>query len=192
MNTSTAFTSLDKANLPIIDYSRIEVFLAESPPENLTENFELLNAVNDIGFINLSNHGTTEGKLKKLFDHTMKFSFCAKSGDLLSRWFDDDLRSVEHGVAGPLLERLKLDAQDRLPPRFIPAGCKTPNRNAWIEPLSSCIIEQDPQRFEDVWAGKHIADRIARLHKDDKIFEMWQKSMYRDNSLFIPLRRGDG
>jgi isopenicillin N synthase-like dioxygenase len=86
-------------------------------------------------------------------------------------------------VVEPPAERSKLDAEGRLPPRYALAWFGNPNRNAWIEPLSSCITAENPQRFEGVWAGKHVADRIAKLHKDGKAPEVWKDSMYREEQV---------
>ncbi|KAI5201832.1 hypothetical protein E4T39_05060 [Aureobasidium subglaciale] len=141
MNTSMGVTHLDKANLPMIDYSRIEAFFSERTPEKLTENVKLLNAVNYIGFIYRKNHDVTHENMKKPFDYNKEFSAskCTSPyikvteveqeqemkiililhpiGGLLSRCFDGDLRSIEHRVVGPPPEPLELDAQGRLPPR---------------------------------------------------------------------------
>ncbi|CZT52200.1 related to gibberellin 20-oxidase [Rhynchosporium secalis] len=340
MSDSTGLTGFRTANLPIIDYSRIEAFFSDKARDNVAENEKLLKAVNDIGFIYLKNHGITDEKMKRLFEYAKEFfalpvtekekiESCeskffhgwfspdrtsrAKTadqkeafdigddnnlarpnqwpenwpefrtdlnyffqkcheihlvllgtfaetqglpkdyftpsvnekdhffrllhypattpdsiesrlrasphtdygtltllfndnsgglqirgrdgqwlevppipgyaiiniGDLLSRWFNGSLKSTEHRVVEPPADRSKLDAEGKLPARYALAWFGNPNRNAWIEPLSSCITAENPKRFEGVWAGKHVADRIAKLHKDGKAPEVWKDSMYR-------------
>ncbi|KAM3064753.1 hypothetical protein ACMFMF_011749 [Clarireedia jacksonii] len=340
MSDSKELTGFDTANLPIIDYSRIEAFFFDKAPENVIENEKLLKAVNDVGFIYLKNHGITDEKMKRLFEYAKEFfawpisekekiESCESKffhgwfspertskariadqkeafdigddnnlarpnqwpenwpefrtdmnyffqkcheihlvllgtfaetqglskdyfnpfvnekdhffrllhypattpdsigsrlrasphtdygtltllfndnsgglqirgkdgqwlevppipgyaiiniGDLLSRWFNGSLKSTEHRVVEPPPDKSKLDAEGRLPSRYALAWFGNPNRNAWVEPLSSCITAENPKRFQGVWAGKHVADRIAKLHKDGKAPEVWKDSMYR-------------
>jgi isopenicillin N synthase-like dioxygenase len=73
MGDSTEFTGLNTAELPIIDYSRIEAFFSDKASENVIENEKLLKAVNDVGFIYLKNHGITDEKMKRLFDYAKEF-----------------------------------------------------------------------------------------------------------------------
>ncbi|KAI1664621.1 non-hem dioxygenase in morphine synthesis N-terminal [Pyrenophora tritici-repentis] len=341
MSHSTGLTAFSPANLPIIDYSRIEAFFSSKAPENVAENEKLLKAVNDVGFIYLKHHGITDERMKRLFDYAKelfalpvsekeKIESCeskffhgwfspertSKSGiadqkeafdvgddtnlarpnqwpenwpefrtdmnyffqkcheihinllstfaegqglskdyfnpfvdrkdhylrllhypattpdsmrsrlrasphtdygtltllfndnsgglqirgkdgqwlevpplpgyaivnigDLLSRWFNGKLKSTEHRVVEPPLDESKLDAEGKLRPRYALAWFGNPNTNAWIEPLTSCIDAENPKRFEGVWAGQHVADRIAKLHKDGKAPESWNDSMYRN------------
>ena len=73
MSDSKGLTDLNTANLPIIDYSRIEAFFSDKTPENVAENEKLLKAVNDVGFIYLKNHGITDEKMRLLFEYAKKF-----------------------------------------------------------------------------------------------------------------------
>ncbi|KAH6613826.1 hypothetical protein C7974DRAFT_443684 [Boeremia exigua] len=74
MSDSTELTGLNAANLPIIDYSKIEKFFFDKAPENVAENEKLLKAVNDVGFIYLKNHGIyTDERMQCLFDYAKEF-----------------------------------------------------------------------------------------------------------------------
>jgi hypothetical protein len=82
-------------------------------------------------------------------------------------------------VIEPSASRATLALGGTIPSRYALAWFGNPNRNAYIEPFSACITEENPKRFDGVYAGKHVADRIAKLHKDGKAPEVWKDSMYR-------------
>ncbi|EFX06610.1 thymine dioxygenase [Grosmannia clavigera kw1407] len=307
MDNLAGVTVFDAANLPIIDYSRIEAFFSDKTTENVAENEKLLRAVNDFGFLYLKNHGITDEKTNQLFAHAKEFfelpiaekeKIESSEKVFFHGWFsseriskseaadqregydigdDNNLNrpnqwpenrpefrtdmnyffhkcheihlvllgafAAAHGLSkdhfNPLVNEkdhffrllhyppstpesigvrlrasphtdygtltllfndsnggLQVRGKDgqwlnvppisgcaiingKLPSRYALAWFGNPNRNAWIEPLSSCITEETPKCFEGVWAGKHIADRIAKSHKDGKAPEVWEDSMYR-------------
>ena len=100
-------------------------------------------------------------------------------GDLLSRWFNGVLKSTEHRVIEPPANEAIKAFGGAIPSRYAIAWFGHPNRNAFIEPLSVCVTEDNPKRFEGVFAGKHVVDRLAKLHKDGKNSETWEDNMYR-------------
>ncbi|KFY78481.1 hypothetical protein V499_02382 [Pseudogymnoascus sp. VKM F-103] len=103
-------------------------------------------------------------------------------GDLLSRWFNGVLKSTEHQVIEPPTnEATRATLGGTIHSRYAIAWFGHPNRNAFIEPLSVCVTEDNPKHFEGVFAGKHVVDRLAKLHKDGKNSESWEDNMYREN-----------
>jgi isopenicillin N synthase-like dioxygenase len=100
-------------------------------------------------------------------------------GDLLSRWFNGVLKSTEHRVIEPPANEAIKAFGGAIPSRYAIAWFGHPNRNAFIEPLSVCVTEDNPKRFEGVFAGKHVVDRLAKLHKNGKNSETWEDNMYR-------------
>ncbi|KAL8981823.1 MAG: hypothetical protein Q9205_003502 [Flavoplaca limonia] len=102
-------------------------------------------------------------------------------GDLLSRWFNDTLRSTEHRVVEPsAFDKSGSDIPDVIPARYSIAWFGHPNRDALIEPIASCCTSDNPKKYEPVYAGKHVVERLAKLHKDGKNTETWTDSMGRD------------
>lgn len=99
-------------------------------------------------------------------------------GDLLSRWFNGVLKSTEHQVIEPPATEATYAPGGKIPPRYAIAWFGHPNRDAFIEPLSVCVTEDNPKQFEGVFAGKHVVDRLAKLHKDGKNTD-WEDNMYR-------------
>lgn len=92
-------------------------------------------------------------------------------GDLLSRWFNDTLRSTEHRVIEPATATAHNEASDHpavIPARYAIAWFGQPNRDALIEPIRTCCTEANPSKYEPVYAGKHVTDRLAKLHKDGR------------------------
>jgi len=49
-----------------------------------------------------------------------------------------------------------------------------------IEPIFSCCTVDNPKNYKPVYAGKHVVERLAKLHKDGKNTETWEDSMARD------------
>ncbi|KAJ3492276.1 hypothetical protein NLG97_g5444 [Lecanicillium saksenae] len=100
-------------------------------------------------------------------------------GDLLSRWFNGELQSTEHRVIEPPADPAAPNYTGTVPARYAIAWFGQANRDAYIEPLEACISASSPKRFEGVFAGKHVTDRLAKLHKDGKNAEVWKEEMYR-------------
>lgn len=69
-----------------------------------------------------------------------------------------------------------------IPARYSIAWFGHPNRDALIEPIASCCTPENPRRYEPVYAGKHVVERLAKLHKDGKNTESWTDSMARDGA----------
>ena len=120
-----------------------------------------------------------------------KFSFAAPStdrsvltvGDMLSRWFNDTLKSTEHRVIEPsVFNKNSSDIPDVIPARYAIAWFGQPNRNALIEPISACCTAENPKKYEPVFAGQHVTERLARLHKDGKNTEKWEDTMARNGN----------
>ncbi|KAH7216881.1 uncharacterized protein BKA55DRAFT_528483 [Fusarium redolens] len=104
-------------------------------------------------------------------------------GDLLSRWFNDILISTEHRVVEP---EPKADADGNIP-EIIPARYSIawfghPNRDALVEPLQACCTAVNPQKYGAVYAGKHVVERLAYLHKNGQNTTTWTDDMQRETS----------
>ncbi|KAJ6441378.1 oxidoreductase [Purpureocillium lavendulum] len=102
-------------------------------------------------------------------------------GDLLSRWFNDKLISTEHRVVEP---EPKANAQGEIPSvvpaRYSIAWFGHPNRNALVEPLEACCTAENPKKYGPVFAGKHVVERLAYLHKKGQNTTTWTDKMQRD------------
>lgn len=94
--------------------------------------------------------------------------------DLLSRWFNNTLKSTEHRVVEPPTTTTGV-----IPARYSIAWFGHPNRDALVAPLEACCTADNPSRFEAVYAGKHVKERFAQLHKDGYNAEMWTDDMQR-------------
>ncbi len=102
-------------------------------------------------------------------------------GDLLARWFNDTLRSTEHRVIEPsTFSKSNAEIPDVIPARYSIAWFGHPNRDALIDPLPACCTADNPKKYEPVYAGKHVVERLAKLHKNGKNSETWDDSMARD------------
>jgi hypothetical protein len=102
-------------------------------------------------------------------------------GDLLARWFNDTLKSTEHRVIEPsTFSKSTHEIPHVIPARYAIAWFGHPNRDALIEPIESCCTPDHPKKYEPVYAGKHVVERLAKLHKDGKNSETWDDSMARD------------
>lgn len=88
------------------------------------------------------------------------------------------LKSTEHRVIEPPADPASQALGDTIPARYAIAWFGHPNRNALIEPLSAYVTADNPRQFEGVYAGKHVVDRLAKLHKDG-INSDWEDDMYR-------------
>ncbi|KAL8687984.1 MAG: hypothetical protein Q9218_005988 [Villophora microphyllina] len=107
-------------------------------------------------------------------------------GDLLSRWFNDTLKSTKHRVIEPSsFDKTGSDVPDLIPARYSVAWFGHPNRDALIEPIASCCTPDNPKKYEPVYAGKHVVERLANLHKHGKNAEAWTDSMARDGDKSI-------
>lgn len=102
-------------------------------------------------------------------------------GDLLSRWFNDKLVSTEHRVVEP---EPKPDANgnipDVVPARYAIAWFGHPNREALVEPLEACCTSDSPKKYGPVYAGKHVVERLAYLHKKGQNTTTWSDNMQRE------------
>ena len=104
-------------------------------------------------------------------------------GDLLSRWFNDTLISTEHRVVEPTtFDQPRSGIPSVISARYSIAWFGHPNRDALIEPISTCCTVDNPKKYEPVYAGKHVVERLAKLHKDGKNTETWDDSMARDGN----------
>jgi isopenicillin N synthase-like dioxygenase len=72
MGDSTATTGSQTANLPIIDFSKIEGLNSEAT-ENAAEKQKLFQALRNVGFIYLKNYGISESKVQLLFEYATRF-----------------------------------------------------------------------------------------------------------------------
>ncbi|KAI9680231.1 MAG: hypothetical protein M1822_007230 [Bathelium mastoideum] len=102
--------------------------------------------------------------------------------DLLSRWFNNRLKSTEHRVVAPAVEMRRLadgSVTNVVPARYAIAWFGHPNRDAVIKPLEQCVTADYPQRYEAVVAGKHVKERMARLLDEGKLPEKWSDDMHR-------------
>ncbi|KAL8736865.1 MAG: hypothetical protein Q9181_002256 [Wetmoreana brouardii] len=103
--------------------------------------------------------------------------------DLLSRWFNDTLKSTEHRVVEPTaFDKSDPEIPDVIPSRYSIAWFGHPNRDALIEPIASCCTSDNPRKYEPVYAGRHVVERLAKLHKEGKNTENWTDSMARDHN----------
>ncbi|KAJ4051460.1 hypothetical protein NW761_014550 [Fusarium oxysporum] len=104
-------------------------------------------------------------------------------GDLLSRWFNDILISTEHRVVEPVP---KADADgnipDIIPARYSIAWFGHPNREALVEPIKACCTAANPQKYGAVYAGTHVVERLAYLHKNGQNTTTWTDDMQRETS----------
>lgn len=91
------------------------------------------------------------------------------------------LKSTEHQVIEPPRSEATQAIGGTIGSRYSIAWFGHPNRNAFVEPLSACVTEDNPKHFEGVFAGKHVVDRLAKLHKDGKNSETWEDNMYRES-----------
>ncbi|KAL2812987.1 hypothetical protein BJX63DRAFT_432276 [Aspergillus granulosus] len=102
-------------------------------------------------------------------------------GDLLARWFNDRLRSTEHRVVEP---EPKPDENGNVPEivpaRYAIAWFGHPNRDALVEPLEACCTTENPKKYGPVYAGQHVVERLAYLHKRGKNTDTWTDDMQRE------------
>lgn len=99
-------------------------------------------------------------------------------GDMLSRWFNDTLKSTEHRVVDPPA----VDAEDGqlLPERYAIAFFAQPNKEATIAPLEICCDGKAP-KYPPIKAGEHVLNRLAYLHKKGRNPESnWKDDMAKE------------
>ena len=80
------------------------------------------------------------------------------AGDLLSRWTNDQLRSVSHRVVPP-----QGDAAARS--RYTAVRFYQPRYNAMIECLEPCQGPDRPARYPPITAGDHIEGKLAESRR---------------------------
>lgn len=78
----------------------------------------------------------------------------------------------------------KPDAEGKIP-EIIPARYSIawfghPNREALVEPLQACCTTENPQKYGAVYAGKHVVERLAYLHKNGQNTTTWTDDMQRE------------
>jgi isopenicillin N synthase-like dioxygenase len=102
-------------------------------------------------------------------------------GDLLARWFNDQLLSTEHRVVEPEPRPDENgNIPDVIPARYAIAWFGHPNRDALVEPLDACCTEATPKKYGPVYAGQHVVERLAYLHKKGQNTATWTDDMQRD------------
>lgn len=48
-----------------------------------------------------------------------------------------------------------------------------------MEPVDACCTPENPKKFQSVYAGKHVVERLAFLHKKGKNTDSWSDDMQR-------------
>ncbi|WEW56952.1 hypothetical protein PRK78_002411 [Emydomyces testavorans] len=101
--------------------------------------------------------------------------------DLLSRWFNNQLKSTEHRVVEPPVETCQIGGtvSNIVPARYAIAWFGHPNRDAVVRPLDECCTAEHPRQFQPVVAGNHVKERMARLLDEGYLPENWTDDMHR-------------
>jgi isopenicillin N synthase-like dioxygenase len=110
-------------------------------------------------------------------------------GDLLARWFNDNLKSTEHRVVdpAPVPDLVSGQIPEILPARYAIAWFGHPNRDALVEPLEECCSAENPKKYGPVYAGRHVVERLAFLHKTGSNTATWDDDMQRkDGNAALP------
>lgn len=104
-------------------------------------------------------------------------------GDLLSRWFNDKLISTEHRVVEPAPKPdANGDIPDVIPARYAIAWFGHPNRDALVQPLEACCTAETPKKYGPVYAGQHVVEKLAYLHKNGQNTTKWTDKMHREKA----------
>ncbi|PTB78020.1 hypothetical protein M440DRAFT_17669 [Trichoderma longibrachiatum ATCC 18648] len=94
-----------------------------------------------------------------------------------------NLISTEHRVVEP---EPKPDANgnipDIVPARYAIAWFGHPNRDALVDPIDACCTPENPKKYAPVYAGQHVVERLAYLHKKGQNTTEWSDQMQRDKS----------
>jgi isopenicillin N synthase-like dioxygenase len=99
---------------------------------------------------------------------------------MLARWFNDTLVSTEHRVVEPApVPDENGNIPDVVPARYAVAWFGHPNRDALVEPLDACCTAERPKKYGPVYAGKHVVERLAFLHKRGSNTAEWSDDMQR-------------
>ena len=80
-------------------------------------------------------------------------SFIVNAGDLLQRWTNDCWRSVIHRVANPPPQKVSIH-------RLSIVLFVGPNRNSLIEPLETCLSENNKAKYKPITCGEHLSRKI--------------------------------
>lgn len=82
------------------------------------------------------------------------------AGDLLARWSNDVLRSTLHRVVAPPAQKIS-DTEGMVPARQSIAFFCSPNHDAAIEPLPTCVSATNPSKYGPVTTEEYIVGRLA-------------------------------
>ena len=80
-------------------------------------------------------------------------TFIVNAGDLLQRWTNDCWRSVIHRVANPPPEKANVHRLSLV--LFV-----GPNRNSLIEPLDTCVSNNNGAKYKPITCGEHLKRKI--------------------------------
>lgn len=80
-------------------------------------------------------------------------TFVVNAGDLFQRWTNDCWRSVIHRVANPPTEKLNTHRLSLV--LFV-----GPNRNSVIEPLETCVTEDNVAKYKPITCKEHLYRKI--------------------------------
>mmetsp|Transcript_30282 Transcript_30282/g.96590 ORF Transcript_30282/g.96590 Transcript_30282/m.96590 type:complete len:247 (-) Transcript_30282:85-825(-) len=86
---------------------------------------------------------------------TAEDAFVVNAGDLIELWTNGRWKSTLHRVPQPA-PGSAASATSRLSLVFFTG----PNHSAYIEPIATCISEENPSRYEPVLAGDHLLRKL--------------------------------
>jgi hypothetical protein len=76
-----------------------------------------------------------------------------------------------------------------LPSRYAIAWFGHPNRDALVEPLEECCSAENPKKYGPVYAGRHVVERLAFLHKKGSNTATWTDGMQRQDERGVQSRK---